>query len=169
MILLITHSDRSEECARALNTGTGQPTHVASNVETAVNLLRSQEYAAVVLDQCLLESEPDRCEQMMQHLEGAIPIYVNCAISGVERVVREVGSALSRRKPEEEGARWSAERAMWSDLSESVTAMLLSCDLALAVPEVSTQAAERIPVVQGTTQQIRERLEHTMEVPTRPR
>jgi len=162
MILFITPSDRSEECAHALETGTGQPTQVAGSLEVAISYLRSQEYSAVVLDQFLLESDPEQCEQMLQHLGGAVPIHVNCAISGIERIVREVCSALGRSKREQEMARWSAEKAMWSDLSESVTAIVLSCDLALATPDMPTQAAEELRVVQALAHQIRARLEHTI-------
>jgi hypothetical protein len=71
---------------------------------------------------------------MLQHLGMASPVYVNFAISGIERVLREVRTALSRRQREEQVARRSAEQAIWSELKESVTALLLSCDLALSVP-----------------------------------
>lgn len=88
----------------------------------------------------------------------AVPVYANCAISGVERVVREVRSALSRCQREEQVARRSAETAMWSELKESVTAMLLSCDLALATPGVPAPAAEKLRAVHELACQIRDRL-----------
>ena len=97
MILLITPSSRGQECAQALLATTSLPTHVASTLQAAVAKLREQEYLAVVIDQCLMEVEPDEGELMLQHLGSAFPVYVNCAISGIERVVREVRSALSRR------------------------------------------------------------------------
>ncbi len=160
MILLITPSARNEECAQALRTATGHPTQVTATLQAAVSNLRSQEYSAVVVDQFLLEAEPDEGDQMLQHLGGAVPIYVNCAVSGVERVVREVRSALSRRQREEQVARWSAEQAMWSELKESVTAMLLSCELALAAPGVPAAAAEKMRAIHEIAKGIRERLEH---------
>lgn len=160
MILLITPSARGQECGQALHDATGQPAHVAGTLEMAVSKLRSQEYSAVVVDQFLLEADPDQSDQMLQHLGGAVPVYVNCAISGVQRVVREVCSALSRRRREEQVARWSAEQAMWSDLRESVTAMLLSCELALAAPDVPAVAAEKIRAIHDLAHRIRARLEH---------
>jgi hypothetical protein len=72
---------------------------------------------------------------------------VNCVISGIERVVREVRSALSRRVREEEIARASASRALWSELKESVTAILLSCDLVLASNEVPAPMAGKIQII----------------------
>lgn len=158
MILLITPSVRSQECAQAVQAATGQPTHAASTLQGAGSKLREQEYAAVIVDQFLLETEPDDSDQMLQHLGTAIPVYVNFAISGIERVVREIRTALSRRQREEQVARQSAEQAMWSELKESVTALLLSCDLALSVPGVPSPAAEKLRAMHDLACQIRERL-----------
>ena len=158
MILFITPSARSRECVQPLEAATGHPTQVAPTLQAAVGNLRAQDYSAVVVDQVFLEAEPDESDQMLQHLGGAVPVYVNCAISGVERVVREVRSALSRRQREEQVARRSAETAMWSELKESVTAMLLSCNLALATPGVPAPAAEKLRAVHDLACQIRDRL-----------
>jgi len=147
MILLITPSARGQECAQALLATTTLPTHVASTLHAAVAKLREQEYSAVVIDQCLMEAEPDEGELMLQHLGSAFPVYVNCAISGIERVVREVRSALSRRVREEEVARASAARILWSELKENVTAILLSCDLVLASKDVPAHMASKIQVI----------------------
>jgi hypothetical protein len=147
MILLITLSSRGQECAQASLATTALPTHVASTLQAAVAKLREQEFSAVVIDQCLMEVEPDEGELMLQHLGSAFPVYVNCAISGIERVVREVRSALSRRVREEEIARASAARILWSELKESVTAILLSCDLVLASKEVPANMASKIQVI----------------------
>jgi DNA-binding NtrC family response regulator len=158
MILLITPSVRSQECAQAVQAATGHPTHAAPSVQEAASKLREQEYSAVIIDQFLLEAEPDQSEQMLQHLGTAIPVYVNFAISGIERLVREIRTALSRRQREEQVARRSAEQAMWSELKEGVTALLLSCDLVLAIPGVPTPAAEKLRAMHDLACQIRQRL-----------
>jgi len=158
MILLITPSARAQECAAALLTSTNLPTDVAPTLQAAVGKLREQEYAAVVLDQFLMEVEPDEGEQLLQHLGTAFPVYVNCAICGIDRIVREVRSALSRRKREEEIARSSATRAIWSELKEDVTGILLSCDLVLASKEVPAPAAGKIQVIHDLATQMRSKL-----------
>jgi hypothetical protein len=163
MILLVTPSERRENCAQVLQQATGHPTHVANTLQASIGRLRSQEYAAVVIDQFLLDTEPDECDLMLRHLGSAVPIYVNCAISGAERIAREVRSALSRRQREEQAARRSAEQAIWSELNESVTAMLLSCDLALATHGLGAQAAEKIRVVRDLAAEIRSRLDSSQE------
>lgn len=53
MILLITPSARSRECAQAVEAATGRPTHLASTLQDVGGKLRSQEYAAVIVDQFL--------------------------------------------------------------------------------------------------------------------
>jgi hypothetical protein len=158
MILLITPSARGQECAQALLNATNLPTDVASTLQAAVGKLRQQEYAAVVIDQFVTETEPDESEHMLQHLGRAFPVYVNCAISGIDRIVREVRSALSRRKREEQIARSSASRAIWSELKESVTAILLSCDLVLTSKEVPSPAADKIQLIHDLATQMRSKL-----------
>lgn len=159
MILLITPSSRILDCVRALKSALGQPVESAATLSAATSALRAQEFSVVVVDQFLLDADPDGSEQMLQHLGGAVPLYVNCAISGVERVVREVRTALNRRQREERILRMSAEKAVWNELRETVTAMLLSCDLVLTGSEVPPSAAEKIQAIHELANTIRARLE----------
>ena len=69
MILLITPSARGQECAQALLASTNLQTDLAPTLQAALGKLREQEYAAVVVDQFLMEVEPDEGEQMLQHGE----------------------------------------------------------------------------------------------------
>jgi hypothetical protein len=147
-----------QECAGAVQAATGLPTQAASSLQEAASKLGGEEYSAVIIDQFLLEAEPDDSDQMLQHLGAAIPDYVNFAISGIERVGREMRTGLSRRQREEQVARQSAQQAMWSELKESVTALLLSRDLALAVPGVPAPAADKLRLMHERACQIRARL-----------
>lgn len=158
MVLLITPSARIKQCAHSLQSGIGLAVEVAVSLQEAGCRLREREYAAVVIDQFLVEAEPDESDQILQHLGSAIPVYVNFAISGMDRVVRDTKTALARRQREELVARQSAERAIWSELREDVTAMLLSCDLALAVPNVPTSAVEKLRSLHDLACQIRTRM-----------
>ncbi len=98
MILLITPSARGQECAVTLKEATGEETHWAENLPQAVARLRESAYSTVVLDQFLLENEPNESDQVLEHLGTAFPVYLNFAVSGMERLLREVRSALHRRK-----------------------------------------------------------------------
>jgi hypothetical protein len=95
---------------------------------------------------------------MFEHLGTAFPVYINFAVSGMERLLREVRSALHRRTREEAQARRSVENQMRSELGETLTAMLLSCELAMAVPDVPAPAAERIRAIDNLARELRSRL-----------
>ena len=158
MILLITSSARGQECAAVLKDSTGNETHWAENLQQGLTRLREQNYLAVVIDEFLIENEPAESDQMLQHLGTAFPVYLNFAISGKERLLREVRSALHRRKREETQARLSVEQQIRSEMFESLTAMLLSCDLAMAVPGVPDPAAEKIRIIDNLARDMRQRL-----------
>ena len=136
MILLITPSARGLECVTAVRESTGDEAHWAENLQQAFARLREHAYSAVVVDQFLLENEPAESDQVLEHLGTAIPVYLNFAVSGMERLLREVRSALHRREREEIQARLSVELQFRSEMCESLTAMLLSCELAMAIPNV---------------------------------
>jgi hypothetical protein len=159
MILLITPSARGQQCFDALKSATGQDTHWAQNLREASSLLREQPYSAAVIDQFLLESEPEESDQTLEHLGTTFPVYLNFAVTGLERLVREVRSALHRRKREEISARRLVEEQMRSEMRETITAMLLSCELAMDVPEVPVSALEKIRAIDNLARDLRVRLE----------
>jgi hypothetical protein len=121
--------------------------------------LREQTYAVAVIDQFLLESEPQESEQVLEHLETTFPVYINFAVTGMERLVREVRSALHRRKREEAAARRAVEEQMRSEMRETLTAMLLSCELAMSVPDIPLPAAEKIRTIDHLARELRLRLQ----------
>src|SRR5271170_7663188 len=159
MILLITPSARGQQCADALNAATGRQTHWAQNLQEAVARLRQETYSAAVIDQFLLETEPQESDQMVEHLGTAFPVYINFAVTGMERLVREVRSALHRRKREEASARISVVEQMRSEMRETLTAMLLSCELAMSVPDVPIPASEKIRAIDNLARELRLRLQ----------
>jgi hypothetical protein len=157
MILLITTSARGQQCADTLKGATGEDTQWAQSLQEASTRLREQTYSAVVIDQFLLETEPEESERMLEHLGTAFPVYLNFGVTGMERLVREVRSALHRRKREESAARQAVEDQMRSEMCETLTAMLLSCELAMAVPEVPSPAAEKIRTIDTLARELRVR------------
>jgi signal transduction histidine kinase len=159
MILLITTSASGPECAESLQAATGLETHWAQSLQEAATRLREQTYDAAVLDQFLLETEPDGSDQMIEHLGTAFPVYINFAVTGMERLVREVRSALHRRKREEGAARRAVAAQMQSEMRETLTAMLLSCELAMSVPDVPHPAVEKIRVIDNLARELRLRLQ----------
>jgi len=154
MILLLTTSARGRECANCLRAATGEETHWAQDFQQAATRLREQTYSAAVMDQFLLEADPEFAEQIMEHLDTAFPVYINFAVTGMERLVREVRAALHRRKREELITRRAVAEQMRSQVSETLTAMLLSCELAMAVPHVPVPAAEKIRAIDALAREL---------------
>jgi len=159
MILLITPQSRGPECGNALFAATSQETHWAPTLQEAATRLREQTYSAAVIDQFLLETEPEESDQMIEHLGTAFPVYINFAVTGMERLVREVRSALHRRKREEAAARRAVAEQMNCELRETLTVMLLSCELAMSVPDMPSPAAEKIRAIDNLARELRLRLE----------
>lgn len=159
MILLITPSAAGPQCAEAFHAATGQESHWAKSLQEAATRLREQTYSAAVIDQFLLETEPDESDQMLEHLGTAFPVYVNFAITGMERLVRELRVALHRRRREESAARRAVAEQMNSEMRDTLTAMLLSCELAMSVPDVPVPAAAKIRAIDNLARELRLRLE----------
>ena len=159
MILLITPQSRGPELAAEIVAATSQETQWAQTVQDAATHLREHSYSAVVIDQFLLETEPDESDQMIEHLGTAFPVYINFAVSGLDRLLREVRSALHRRRREEAAARRAVAEQMHSEMRETLTAMLLSCELAMSVPDVPNPAAEKIRTIDTLARELRLRLE----------
>jgi hypothetical protein len=161
MILLATPSANEHAGARALEQTTHERVLCARTAQEAASLLRANEFTVVVFDQLLLDAEPEEAELLLEHLGGASPVYVNLAIHGVERVARQVQAAMRRRNVQQEGARLSAQRTFRSEISETVTAMLLSCDMALSIQGLPEPAQEKLRTLHDLTQELSTRLGQT--------
>lgn len=142
-----------------MHAATGEETHWARDLREAATRLREENYTAAVIDQFLLESEPEEGEQMTEHLGTAFPVYINFAVTGMDRLVREVRSALHRRKREESVARRAVAEQIRCEMRETLTALLLSCELALSVPDVPDSALEKIRSIDHLARELRLRLQ----------
>jgi hypothetical protein len=158
MILLITALADSSRCAGALQEATDEATLVAATLSDAVRQLQEQEFSAVVMDQLLLDSEPEEAEVVFKHLGQAVPVYLNFALVGMSRVTRELRSALNRRNREVLVARREAEQALRHELNEKVTALMLSCEMALQVPGLPESAEAKMQAVDTLAREMREKL-----------
>jgi hypothetical protein len=158
MILLITPYLEVQRHVPAWESVMAEPIKLASNLRQATSRLRSADYSLVAADQAMLEAEPEESELMLQHIGTAMPVYLNFAISGPERVLKELRAALSRRRREDVLARQAAERALQAELKGAITAALLSCDLALEVRGLPRVAEDRIRAITNRLQEMRARL-----------
>lgn len=158
MILVITPSEKAEEWARVLQQNANEPVQVAGSLQKAGAMLRSQEFTVVVFDQMLVETEPDEADSLLPHLDTAIPVYINFGICGMERFKRELGTTLARRKREVEMARNAAESTLQSELKGTVTALLLSCEMALKVEHLPPAAEAKMRTAYDLARELRQKL-----------
>lgn len=159
MILLITNSPRAPECAAAIERAISERTQICSRFPLAARTVRSTECSALVIDQNLMEADPAAADVLLSEAETAIPVFVNFAICGMERVLRDVRSALQRREGERLRAVREAEANLRSQLTEALTGILLSSQLAMEVPAVPAAAQARLRSVYQLAMSIRQRLE----------
>lgn len=158
MILLITPSPQAQRCAAVVQNATGEATQFVESLRRASKLLRSGEYSALVIDQHVAECDPEGTEVLLQHAGTAVPVYISLAISSSERVVRQLKQALQRSHKEREAARRQAELALRNELKDSLTALLLSCQLALAIPQLPSAAQAKLNSACELAKDIRSRL-----------
>lgn len=159
MILLIWSSERAQECARAIEQAFGRKVQVAATLQEACNRLQSEdEYSAVLVDQWITEADPDHADFLFHHSGTAAPVFVNFGISGVERVIRELRAALNRRGRETMLARHNARIAMRNELKDDVTALLLSCGIALEDNALQPEALAHLRRIESIAHQIKTRL-----------
>jgi hypothetical protein len=158
MILLIWSSERAPDCARAIEETFQQRVQVAGTLHEGCEHLKLEEYEAVLVDQWITEVEPGQADYLVHHLGTAVPVFVNFGISGVERILRELRAAFNRRGRDTMLARHNARLALRNELKDDVTALLLSCGLALAEPGLSETAMMRLKQAEEAANQIKSKL-----------
>lgn len=159
MILIVTPSGKGDQCAKSIQEMLGESSHLAPNTRKAIGFLRANEYTAVLVDQLFLEAEPAESDTVLEHIGLAVPVYVNFAVNGLERVVRELRWALHRRQQELRLAKAGARENFRNELADTVTALLLSCELALRTPNLELAALNKIRIAHDLARQLREKLE----------
>ncbi len=161
MLLVITPSAKVRGCAQTIQQVTSEETHVAATSTQALARLRAQEYVAVLIDQAFLETEPVESDMVLAHIGMAVPVHVNFAINGMDRVARELRAALTRHKRAVQVVRQEARQAVRNELKDAITALLLSCEMALQVPNLQSGVETRMQIVYQLAQEIRGKLEHS--------
>jgi DNA-binding NtrC family response regulator len=158
MILLITTSSHGHECAAALLAATHIKSELAPDMRTALGRLREQEFSAVIFDESLLEPSAKTIDMLVRHLGRAVPVFVNLAVSRMERVVRDVQAALRRAEQERSLARQAVESDLRSQLRGELTGILLWTQQAMETPAVPVSAQSKLKSVYEAADKMRARL-----------
>jgi hypothetical protein len=159
MLLVITPSAKALGSVQAIQQITLEETHVAATSSQALARLRAQEYVAVLIDQACMETEPVESDMVLEHIGTAVPAHVNFAINGMDRVAHELRANLLRNERQILLVRQEVQQALRNELKGTITALLLSCEMALKVPDLQSEAKNRMRSVHELAREIRLKLE----------
>ena len=158
MILLVWASEKAKEIGAAIAERLKEEVRTAPTLQKGCELLRAGGYSAVLVDQWISEAEPARTDLLFECVGDAVPLFINFAINNQERVLRELRTALQRRQRESALVRQSAEVALRDELKDDVTALLLSCGVALKETGVTEPVNMRLQQIKQAADQIKIRL-----------
>jgi hypothetical protein len=159
MLLVITPSAKALGSVQAIQQVTSEETHVVATSSQALAQLRAREYVAVLIDQAFMETEPVESDLVLEHIGTAVPVHVNFAINGMDRVARELRAALRRHEKQVLRARQEVKQTLRNELKSTITALLLSCEMALQIPDLQSGAESRMRTVHELAQEMRLKLE----------
>ena len=159
--LIITGISGAEHCAASLSKQLGIPVDVAMSRREGMAALRRREYSIVVVDEPVAEASPEGADLLWKHAGLAIPLQINFAISGTNRLIRDVRAALQRREQEQQIAKRAATSEIENELRDTVTGLLLHSQLALSEPLVSAHLTAKLQTVAQLAGALRSRLERS--------
>jgi hypothetical protein len=157
-VLLVTGIEGSQNCAAALTGLLGLEFEVAGSRRAAISALKHGEYASVVVDESMVDADPSGADVLWELTGLAIPLQVNFALSGAQRVAREIRTALSRRERERALAHQAAAAAIETELKSTLAGLLLHSQLALAEREIPPPLAEKLQVMAELASNLRAHL-----------
>ena len=158
-VLMITAIPSAESCAANLAAALGVPVEIASSRKLGLSALRRHDYATVIVDDSIAESDPAGTDLIWKHSGLAVPLQINFALVGCARLGREVKAALARREHEQSLAMRAATSSLENDLKSTVTGLLLQSELALSEPSVPPQLASKLRLMVELAGTLRRRLE----------
>ena len=132
MILLVTKSHLAESCAMQIESAMGEDVQTASSLSRARTLFRTGRFRAIILDECLLQADAAAADSLLNDCRNACTIFVNMAISGIDRVARQVKTAARHEEQLQRQSQVLATVALKNELKDTITGLLLALDLACA-------------------------------------
>jgi hypothetical protein len=154
VILLLLHSAQALQCKEELERRTKEPVMLCSTVRDAIAVLRRDNYSAVAVDENLLDPCSLHADEVARHAGTAAIVYFNPGISGVERVCKEIELALDRAQRERQMAHQAARHELKEQLAGTVTAILLSSELALQAGPLPPKVEEKLKSVRELAMQM---------------
>lgn len=164
MILLVTGSSRAQECAAAIEGKSHHQTLIASSPARAIENLHQHDYDALVIDESFQQVDGGTENLILARAGSAVPIYVNLALHGADRVATEVGCGLQRLVRERTAAMRAAGNELRSELRGEVTSILLNTELAMREKSLAQGTAEKLNLVHESAESMRRKLDGQPQV-----
>ena len=158
-VLVISSIAGAQNLVSVLEQSVGAKVQVASTRQAGLACLRRCDFAVIVVEENLVETDPEWADLLWQSAGLAIPLQVNFSIKGSARLGREVKTALARRDAEYEMARRVAAKEMENELKGSLTGLLLQSELALREPQGSDALKPKLQLMVALAADIRDRFE----------
>jgi hypothetical protein len=155
--LIVTAVDGIESQAAEIAERLRITVEIASTRAAALRLLGRRSYTVIVIDQILMDSDPEGFEPVWNHAGFAIPLQINFALAGRTRLEREMRGAMGRRDREQQLALAAAAAALDDDLKNAITGFLLESRLALREEEVPTAVRNRLEKIAAMADHLRVR------------
>jgi DNA-binding NtrC family response regulator len=146
-ILIVTGIEGARNCAAAVSAQLKTEVDAVEGRRAALAALRGREYDAVVVDETMAECDPSSVEAIWSHTGLAIPLQINFALSGADRLVREIRAALHRREREQALAHRAATAEIENELKTTIAGLILQSQLALSSSDFSSPLADKLRVV----------------------
>ena len=118
------------------------------------------------MDESFLQTNSGAENLVLAHGGSALPIYVNLALHGADRVATEIVCGLQRLLRERTAAMHAAVNELRSELRGEVTAILLNTELAMREKSLVQSTAEKLGVVHEIAERMRHKLDRQPPVAT---
>ena len=127
--------------------------HIAHDRASALEALRRQSFALIVLDEALTSADPRGADLFYKHAASASTIEVSFVFSNGPRVVRQIRGALARRAQDRASALATATASLQGELGASLTGLLLESELVLrAAPPALAPRLKHLVMLAGNLQ-----------------
>jgi signal transduction histidine kinase len=158
-VLLVSALNAAEACAAAIMQHLGLDVDIVRGRREAMEALRAESYAAVIIEDSLAEGDSRGAELLWKMAGLAMPMQVNFALTGAARLVRDLRAALARREQERGAAERAALAAVQSELRNTVSGLVLQTQLALHESAQAPQLEQRLRLMAELAGSLKQRLE----------
>lgn len=157
-LLLVAPDPPAAAVAQVLRRELEARVQIAPHGRAALTALRREDFQLIVLEENLAAAEPDAATAVFAGAGTAPVLEINFGLCGVDRIVRQVRSALQRRAEDEAKARRAVTHSVQNELNASLAGLLLESQLALrgAGPEILPTLQHLIELASELREQLRQ-------------